>query len=74
MQNPASLVRRDPQILSGTPVFQGTRVPIRVLFDYLEAGDPLDAFLSDFPTVAREVVVAVLELAREGLLDRARAA
>ena len=74
MPSPADLVKRDPEILSGTPVFRGTRVPVQTLFDYLEAGDPLDAFLADFPSVAREVAVAVLELAREGLLDRARAA
>lgn len=68
------VIQRDPEILGGTPVFRGTRVPIQTLFDHLEAGDSLDTFLNDFPSVTREVAVAVLELAREGLLGRARAA
>lgn len=55
-------------ILSGTPVFQGTRVPIQTLLDYLEAGDSIEKFLDDFPTVSREQVVAVLEVAKEKLL------
>ena len=54
----------DPDILGGTPVFAGTRVPVRVLFEHLEAGDPLDVFLRDFPTVKRELAVAVLKEAR----------
>ena len=58
----------DPEILGGTPVFSGTRVPIRNLFDYLEAGDTLDSFLDDFPSVTREQAVAVLEAAQEGLV------
>lgn len=60
-----SVVHSDPEILGGTPVFVGTRVPVKNLFDYLEAGDPLDDFLSDFPSVTREQAVAALELARE---------
>jgi uncharacterized protein (DUF433 family) len=60
--------------MGGTPVFVGTRVPVQTLLDYLEAGDPLDEFLEDFPTVSREQVVAVLELAKEMLLARASAA
>jgi uncharacterized protein (DUF433 family) len=60
-----NLIVRDPEIMSGTPVFAGTRVPIRNLFDYLEAGDPLDEFLDDFPTVTRDHAVAVLELCSE---------
>jgi uncharacterized protein (DUF433 family) len=59
------VVHSDPEILGGTPVFVGTRVPVKNLFDYLEAGDPLDEFLSDFPSVSREQAVAALELARE---------
>ena len=55
-------------ILSGTPVFQGTRVPVQTLLDYLEAGDSIDTFLDDFPTVTREQVVAALEVAKEKLL------
>ena len=59
------VVHSDPEILGGTPVFVGTRVPVKNLFDYLEAGDPLDDFLNDFPSVTREQAVAALELARE---------
>ncbi len=58
----------DPEKMSGTPVFTGTRVPVNHLFDYLEAGDSLDRFLKDFPTVKREQVLGVLELMRERLL------
>lgn len=53
----------DPDILGGTPVFFGTRVPVESLFDHLEAGDSLDEFLDDFPTVARAQAVEVLEMA-----------
>ncbi|HEX8230714.1 MAG TPA: DUF433 domain-containing protein [Chloroflexia bacterium] len=60
-----TLIVRDPEIMSGTPVFAGTRVPIRNLFDYLEGGDTLDEFLDDFPTVTRSHAVAVLELCSE---------
>lgn len=67
-------IHSDPEIMGGTPVFVGTRVPVQTLLDYLEAGDPLDEFLEDFPTVSREQVVAVLELAKEMLLARASAA
>ena len=59
------VVHRDPEILGGTPVFVGTRVPVRILFDYLEAGDTLEVFLEEFPSVTREQAVAALELARE---------
>ena len=58
----------DPEKMSGTPVFTGTRVPISHLFDYLEAGDSLDVFLDDFPTVAREQALGVLELMHARLL------
>ena len=57
----------DPDILGGTPVFIGTRVPIRILFEHLEAGDPLEVFLEDFPSVSRELAVQVLEDARAAL-------
>jgi uncharacterized protein (DUF433 family) len=67
-------IHSDPEIMGGTPVFVGTRVPVQTLLDYLEAGDPLDEFLEDFPSVSREQVVAVLELAKEMLLARATAA
>jgi uncharacterized protein (DUF433 family) len=59
------VVHYDQEILGGTPVFVGTRVPVKNLYDYLEAGDPLSEFLLDFPSVTREQAVAALELARE---------
>ena len=59
-----SAIHRDPEILGGTPVFRGTRVPIRAIFDYLEAGDSLEAFLDDFPSVQREQALNVLNIAR----------
>src|SRR3989442_10825450 len=62
------VVHRDPEILGGTPVFVGTRVPVKNLFDYLEAGDSLDVFLDEFPSVTRAQAVAALELAREALV------
>ena len=62
------IIEVDPEKMSGTPVFAGTRVPIGHLFDYLEAGDCLDEFLNDFPTVKREQALGVLELMRERLL------
>ena len=66
-------IHSDPEIVGGTPVFVGTRVPVQTLLDYLEGGDPLDAFLDDFPSVSREQAIAVLELAKEMLLARASA-
>ena len=60
-----ALIVRDPAILGGTPVFAGTRVPVRVLMEYLEAGDRLDGFVQHFPTVSRDQAVAVLEKAKE---------
>ncbi|HEY8623429.1 MAG TPA: DUF433 domain-containing protein [Casimicrobiaceae bacterium] len=68
------VVHRDPQILGGTSVFVGTRVPVKNLFDYLEAGDSLDDFLASFPSVTREQAVAALELAREALAPDAHPA
>lgn len=68
------VVHSDPEIMSGTPVFAGTRVPFQTLIDYLEAGQPLAEFLEDFPTVSREQAVAALEEAKEALLARARPA
>ena len=61
------VVQSDPEILGGTPVFRGTRVPVRHLIDYLEAGDSLDTFLDAFPSVKREQAIAALEVAREAL-------
>jgi len=74
MGAPADVVHSDPEILGGTPVFVGTRVPVKTLFDYLEAGDTLDEFLNDFPSVTREQAVAALELAREMTEARATVA
>jgi uncharacterized protein (DUF433 family) len=62
-----STINTDPEIMGGTPVFAGTRVPVRILFEHLEAGDSLDVFLEDFPTVSRELAVAVLEEARSAV-------
>ena len=61
------VIHTDPEILAGEPVFAGTRVPLRNLFDYLEAGDSLEVFLDAFPDVTREQAVAALELAREAV-------
>ena len=68
------IIQSDPEIMSGTPVFCGTRVPFQTLIDYLEAGQPLSEFLEDFPTVSKEQAVAALEEAKEALLARARPA
>jgi uncharacterized protein (DUF433 family) len=68
------IIHRDPDILGGTPVFVGTRVPIQTLLDYLEAGDSLDVFLDHFPSVSREQAIAVLELAKEMLIANANPA
>jgi uncharacterized protein (DUF433 family) len=64
------LVEVDPEKMGGTPVFTGTRVPIKHLFDYLEGGDTLEIFLDDFPTVTREQALGVLELSRDTLLSQ----
>ena len=68
------IVTRDPQILGGTPVFAGTRVPVKNLFDYLEAGDSLEVFLDAFPSVTRQQAVAALEMARDALVADAHPA
>ena len=70
----AQLITIDPEIHSGTPVFFGTRVPIKVLFDHLEAGDALEVFLDDFPSVSRQLAIAVLEEARTALAPDAHPA
>jgi len=71
MINNTSVVHSDPEILGGTPVFVGTRVPLRNLIDYIEEGYTLDEFLDEFPSVSREQVVAALEAAHESLTARA---
>jgi uncharacterized protein (DUF433 family) len=65
-----NVIVRNPDILGGTPVFRGTRVPIQTLFDYLEGGESLEAFLEGFPTVTRESAVTALEEAKDLLLAR----
>ncbi len=67
------LITCDTEIMSGTPVFKNTRVPIKNLIDYLEVGESLDAFLEDFPSVSREQAIQTLKLAKEMLLTHAYA-
>jgi uncharacterized protein (DUF433 family) len=74
MPLPDPLITVDPKRQGGIPVFSGTRVPVQTLFDHLEAGDPLDVFLGDFPNVTREHAVAVLASAKSALLEKAEAA
>lgn len=71
---PKGVVHSDPEVLGGTPVFVGTRVPVQSLFDYLEGGETLDEFLRQFPSVKREQVLAALEMARDSVLSRAHSA
>jgi uncharacterized protein (DUF433 family) len=72
MTTAASVVHSDPEILGGTPVFVGTRVPFRNRIDYLERDHSLDEFLDAFPTVSREQVIAALEAAHEAVSANAR--
>ncbi len=65
-----SIIVRDPEILGGIPCFRGTRVPFQNLLDYLEAGDTLNEFLEQFPTVTREMAIEALETAKDSLLAR----
>ncbi len=69
-----SVVHSDPNILGGTPVFVGTRVPVQALIDYIEGGHSLNEFLDDFPTVTREIAIAALEQAKARLIADASAA
>ena len=62
------VIVRDPEILGGIPCFRGTRVPFQTLLDYLEAGDTLDNFLEQFPTVTREMAIEALEIAKDSPL------
>ena len=68
------IIKSDPDILGGTPVFTGTRVPIRTLLDYVESGHTLDEFLDHFPSVNRDLAVGLLELMKRVLVDHASAA
>jgi uncharacterized protein (DUF433 family) len=70
----ASLVSRDPEVMSGALCFTGTRVPVQNLFDYLEGKSSLEEFLEDFPSIRREKAIAVLEAAKERLFADAPAA
>ncbi len=65
-----NVIHSHPEILSGMPVFRGTRVPIKNLFDYLESSDTIDNFLIDFPTVKREQVITVIEFAEQLVTSR----
>ena len=72
MQQPTHIIVRDPDILGGTPVFRGTRVPFQALLDYLEGGQTLTEFLEDFPTVSREAAISALEAAKSLLVGQLR--
>jgi uncharacterized protein (DUF433 family) len=63
-------ISRDPEVMHGTPVFRGTRVPVQTLFEYLEGGERLEDFLEGFPTVTRELAIQALEEAKHLLLSR----
>lgn len=69
LEESSQLITKSKDILGGTPVFAGTRVPIQTMFDYLEAGDSLNDFLDDFPTVSREHAIKVLELLKEAAIS-----
>lgn len=71
---PSSVVHSDPEILGGTPVFVGTRVPVQALIDYIEGGHTLEKFLDDFPSVPRDLAIAALEQAKRHLIADARTA
>jgi uncharacterized protein (DUF433 family) len=66
-----NVITRDPEVLGGTPVFRGTRVPFQALLDYLEGGQTLDEFLDDFPTVTREAAIHAVEHAKSLVVDNA---
>jgi uncharacterized protein (DUF433 family) len=68
----ARVIIKDPNILGGEPVFSGTRVPFKVLIDYLEGGDTLDQFLEQYPSVSRELAIAAIEEAKASLVSQLR--
>ena len=74
MDLPFPLISSSAKVMSGAVVFAGTRVPLQTLMDYIEEGSSLDEFLEDFPTVSREHTIAVLELAKDSLIQSATAA
>jgi uncharacterized protein (DUF433 family) len=63
------VITSDPEILGGTPVFEGTRVPLQTLIDYLQAGDSIDSFLEDFPTIKRDQVIEVLNAMKDQFIS-----
>jgi len=69
LKNLKGVVHSDPEIMGGTPVFAGTRVPLQNLIDYLEGGESVDDFIDAFPTVKREQVIAVIEAAKLAMLE-----
>lgn len=69
MKSSQDIFVSDPEILKGAPVFKATRVPVITLMEYLEAGDSIDLFLYDFPSVTRDQVIAFLEFAKRGALE-----
>ena len=71
MNSRDSVIVKDPEILSGTPVFRGTRVPLQALFDSLEGGETIEEFLEGFPGVSREMAIAALEKAQQLLSSKA---
>jgi uncharacterized protein (DUF433 family) len=72
MNETPPVIHSDPEIMGGTPVFVGSRVPLETLFDYLRAGEPLSEFLKDFPTVVRDDAIAALDEGKRALLERFR--
>lgn len=68
MDESASVIVSDPAVMSGTPVFRGTRVPVRTLFEYLAAGDSLDVFLDGFPSVTKEAALAAIREAADAVM------
>jgi uncharacterized protein (DUF433 family) len=69
----SNVVHIDPEVMGGTPVFKGTRVPIETLFDYIEGGEPLGEFLQDFPTVTESQVLQLLEEVKGEIIPPAKA-
>ena len=67
------LINIDPELMGGTPVFRGTRVPVETLFDHIKEGDSIEIFLDDFPTVSREQAIIFLETAMHTMIDEAGA-
>ncbi|MGV2826579.1 DUF433 domain-containing protein [Myxosarcina sp. GI1(2024)] len=74
MTTKSNVIVSDPELMGGTPVFRGTRVPIKNLIDYLEAGDSLDTFIAHFPSVTKHDAISILELAKEMLMSYANPA